>query len=75
MASDNDWYSDESDERHYRKKASKLWDELGELNNDIVFYWDEIRKKTLEVKDLEKTYVKLEEKWNCLVAATGIRDA
>ena len=67
MASDNDWYSDESDERHYRKKASKLWDELGELNNDIVFYWDEIRKKTLEVQDLENTYTKLEEKWNCLV--------
>jgi hypothetical protein len=64
MTSDNDWYSDESDETFYKEKESKMWNELGELNNEIIYQWDLIRKKTVDVKKLEKKYEDLEEKWN-----------
>ena len=64
MASDNDWYSDESDETFYREQESKLWNELGELNNEIIYQWDLIKTKTVDVKKLEKKYEDMEEQWN-----------
>ena len=69
MASDNDWYSDESDETFYREKENKMWNKLGELNNDIIHQWDLIRKKTILVQKLEKEYEDLEERWNLIQEA------
>ena len=64
MASDNDWYSDESDEAFYREKESRMWDEMGELNNDIIATWEFIKEKTIEVKKMEEKYRDMEEDWN-----------
>jgi|TARA_R100001530_G_scaffold5375_1_gene6665 hypothetical protein len=64
MASDNDWYSDESDETFYREKESRMWSEMGELNNDIIATWDYIKQKIIEVKVMEKKYIDMEENWN-----------
>ena len=64
MASDNDWYSDESDETFYREKESRMWDEMGKLNNDIIATWEFIKEKTREVKKMEEKYRDMEEDWN-----------
>mgnify|MGYP003148423723 FL=1 len=64
MASDNDWYSDDSDETFYREKESRMWDEMGELNNDIIATWEFIKEKTREVKKMEEKYRDMEKDWN-----------
>jgi len=63
MASDNDWYSDESDETFYREEESRMWNEMGELNNDIIATWDYIKNKIIEVKAMEKKYIEMDEAW------------
>lgn len=69
MASDNDWYSDESDETFYREKEGRMWEEMGELNNDIIDMWNMIKEKTIEVKKMEEKYRDMEEDWNAYCEA------
>tara|TARA_R100001594_G_C4030369_1_gene261111 strand:- start:764 stop:970 length:207 start_codon:yes stop_codon:yes gene_type:complete len=38
MASDNDWYSDESDETFRRNKEGEMYSKLVELHNSICSY-------------------------------------
>lgn len=64
MASDNDWYSDESDETFYKEKESKMRFDMGELNEVIIEMWNIIKEKTIEVKKMEDKYIQMEEDWN-----------
>ena len=64
MASDNDWYSDESDEAFYRAKEASMWEKMGRLNDEIVHRWEQIKEKTNVVKKMEEEFVKLDEEWN-----------
>jgi len=63
MASDNDWYSDESDEAFYEKREGEMWEEMRELNEDIIDMWDFIKQKTIEVKKMEEKYRDMKEHW------------
>lgn len=64
MASDNDWYSDESDETFHKEQELKMWEEMGELNDNIIYMWDIINQKIREVKKMEDKYKDMEEDWN-----------
>ena len=64
MASDNDWYSDESDETFYKEEEGRMWDEMGKLNDNIIYMWDIINQKTREVKKMEEKYRDMEKDWN-----------
>ena len=64
MASDNDWYSDESDEAFYRAKETSMWEKMGRLNDEIVHRWEQIKEKTNDVKKMEEDFVKMDEEWN-----------
>ncbi len=58
MASDNDWYSDESDETFYRERESNLYNTIVNLHNSICFHehdnqeipkgWEEELKRLID---------------------------
>jgi len=64
MASDNDWYSDESDEAFYKEKADRIRSDMLTLNEEIIESWNIIKEKAIQVKKMEKKYALMEEDWN-----------
>ena len=58
MASDNDWYSDESDETFHRDKEMKLYCDLVTLNNGICAQLEEIDERIEWAKEDKAKLVK-----------------
>ena len=60
MASDNDWYSDESDETFRRNKEGEMYSEIVALHNSICAYeecGEKVPAKWIkELSELEKKY-------------------
>tara|TARA_R110002020_G_scaffold221363_1_gene429386 strand:- start:540 stop:749 length:210 start_codon:yes stop_codon:yes gene_type:complete len=67
MASDNDWYSDESDETFYKEKEDRMRYDMLRLNEEIIETWNIIKEKTIQVKKMEEKYTKMEDVWNGVV--------
>lgn len=64
MATCNDWYSDESDESHYRETENKLYEKLGELGSELHYLDEHIKDKLREYNKLKLKYNKAEKEWN-----------
>ena len=69
MASDNDWYSDESDEAFYKEKEDRMRYDMLRLNEEIIEVWNIIKEKTKEVKKMEEKYRDMEKGWNAYCEA------
>tara|TARA_R100000988_G_C3913299_1_gene123103 strand:+ start:164 stop:349 length:186 start_codon:yes stop_codon:yes gene_type:complete len=44
-------------------KEERMWDEMMELNDKIIFQWEKIRDNTIKVKKLEQKYIMMDEAW------------
>jgi len=66
MASDNDWYSDESDETFYKERQSNLYNKIVDLHNSICFQehdkqevpkeWKEELKELIEKYEIQEGF-------------------
>ena len=60
MASDNDWYSDESDETFHKEREANLYSKIVNLHNSICAHeacGDEVPDKWFkELSELKKKY-------------------
>lgn len=59
MASDNDWYSDESDKTFYANMDIQFHEAARKIEEIINLNWQEVDKRIAEVKKLEKDLIRL----------------
>jgi len=59
MASDNDWYSDESDETFYNNQKAEFNEAVRTIEEIIITNWEVVDKRIAEIKKLENDLLKL----------------
>tara|TARA_R110000824_G_C14948550_1_gene650666 strand:+ start:440 stop:652 length:213 start_codon:yes stop_codon:yes gene_type:complete len=64
MASDNDWYSDESDETFYANKDAEFNETVRTIEEIISTNWEVVDKRIADIKKLENDLLRMRREYS-----------